>query len=99
AVPGLHLALLRADMEGDAARLEPEALGEVEHLDRHLGVAAELPRQRPLGAGAVVQDAAEHLRSRRGTSDLLDLGDAVDREQANTDPEAPPHLPLLLHPI
>src|SRR5579871_6790109 len=47
-VPGLHLALLRADMERDAAGFEPQPLGQIEHLDRHLRVTAELARQRPL---------------------------------------------------
>src|SRR6202012_4502266 len=62
AVPSLHLALLRADVEGDAARLQVQTLAEVEYVDGHLRVAAELPRQRPLGAGAVVENTAEHLR-------------------------------------
>ena len=77
----------------------PETLGEVEHLDRHLGVAAELPRQRPFGAGAVVQDAAEHLRAGGGTGDLLDLGGAVDREQANAEREGARDVALLLDRI
>ena len=70
AVPRLHLALLRADMERDAVRLQAQALGEVEHVDRHFRVAAELARQRPLGAGAIIEDAAEHLarRGRHGRS-------------------------------
>src|SRR6476646_8482651 len=69
-VPRLHLALLRADMEGDDARLQAQALGDVEHLDSHFRVAAELARQRPFGAGAVIEDAAEHLRAGSGTRDL-----------------------------
>ena len=34
----------------------------LEHVDRHRGLAAELARQRPFGADAVGQDAAEHAR-------------------------------------
>ena len=36
-------------------------MGVLEHVDRHLGRAAEFPRQRPFGAGAVAEDAAEDL--------------------------------------
>ena len=58
---GFRVALLRADVERHPVGLEPEPVGVLEHVDRHLGHAAELPRQRPFGAGAVAQDAAEHL--------------------------------------
>ena len=95
-VPRLHLALLRADMERDADRLQAQTLGEVEHVDRHLRVAAELARQRPLGAGAIIEDAAEHLRAGSGAGDLLDLGGAVDREQANPERERARDVALLL---
>ena len=95
-IPRLHLALLRTDMERDAARLQPEALGEVEYLDRHLRVAAELARQRPFGAGAVIEDAAEHPRAGGGTRNLLDFGGAVDREQANAEREGACDVALLL---
>ena len=60
-VPGFRVALLRADMERHAIGFEAEAMGMLEHVHRHLGHAAELARQRPFGAGAVAQDAAEHL--------------------------------------
>src|SRR5213076_231641 len=96
AVPRLHLALLRADMERDAARFQPQPLGKVEHLDRHFRVAAELARQWPLGARAVVEDAAEHFGAGGGTGDLLDLGAAVDREQANAEREGARDVTLLL---
>ena len=36
-------------------------MGVLEHVRGHLGHAAELARQRPFGAGAVAEDAAEHL--------------------------------------
>ena len=42
-------------------------MGVLQHVDRHLGRAAELPRQRPFGADAVAEDAAEHLDLVRST--------------------------------
>ena len=62
---------------------EAEPVRVFEHARRHLGHAAELARQRPLGAGAVAEDAAEHPGAGRGAGDLLDLDLAVDREQAH----------------
>src|SRR6185295_828752 len=50
-----------------SARLQAQTLGEVEHLDCHLRIAAELARQRPLGACAVIENAAEHLCAGSGT--------------------------------
>ena len=70
-------------MEGHAIGDEAEAMGVLEHARRHFRRAAELARQRPFGAGAVAQDAAEHFRARRGARDLLDLGFAVDGEEAH----------------
>src|SRR5205823_6972446 len=87
AVPRLHLALLRADMERDAARLQAKALGEVEHFDRHLRIAAELPRQRPFGARAIIEYAAEYLGAGGGARYLLDLCGAIDSKQANPERE------------
>ena len=83
-------------MERDAARLQSETPGEVEHLDRHLRIATELARQRPFGAGAIIEDAAEHLGAGGGAGDLLDFGGAVDREQANTEREGARDITLLL---
>ncbi len=60
------------------------------------GVAAELARQRPFGAGAVEQEAAEHPRAGRGAGDLLDLGLAVDREQPHPQREGAGDVALLL---
>ena len=60
------------------------------------GIAAELARQRPFGAGAVEQEAAEHLGAGRGAGDLLDLGLAVDREQADAEREGARDVALLL---
>ena len=64
---------------------EAERMRALEHARRHLRRAAELARQRPFGARAVAQDAAEHFRARRGARDLLDLGLAVDGEQADAE--------------
>ena len=85
AVPGVGVGLLRADMEGDACRLETQRAGRDENVDRHLRYAAELARQRPFGAFAGGQDAAEHPGARRGAGDLLDLLDAIDREQRHAE--------------
>src|ERR1044072_8489504 len=62
AVPGMRIALLRADVERHAVGLEAALHGMLEHVDRHGGLAAEFARQRPLGADAVRQDAAENAR-------------------------------------
>ena len=51
-------------MERDAIGVEAEPVRVLEHVDRHLGHAAELARQRPFGAGAVAQDAAEDASRR-----------------------------------
>ena len=83
-------------MERHAAGVEAEPLRVLEHVDRHVRVAAELARQRPLGAGAVEQKAAEHLRAGRDARDLLDLGPAVDREQAHAAREGGGDVALLL---
>ena len=96
AIPSLHLALLRTDMERNAHGVQAQTLGEVEHLDRHLRIAAEFARQRPLGARAVIEDAAEHLRAGSGAGDLLDLGGAVDSEQANAERVGARDIALLL---
>ncbi len=66
-------------------RDEAEPMRVFEHVRRHFGDAAELARQRPFGAGAVAEHAAEHLRARRDARDLLDLGFAIDREEAHAE--------------
>ena len=81
----MRIALLRADVERHAVGLEAELHRVLEHVHRHRGLAAEFARQRPFGADAVRQDAAEHARARRGAGDLLDLGLAIDREQAHAE--------------
>ena len=87
---------MRADVEGDAVGLEPEAVGMLQHVGRHLRHAAELARQGPFGAGAVAQDAAEHLGALRHAGDLLDLGLAIDREEPHAELEGPGDVALLL---
>ena len=72
-------------MERDAVGLEAEPMGVLEHVDGHRGLAAELARQRPFRADAVGEDAAKDARAGGGAGDLLDLGDAVDREQAHAE--------------
>ena len=102
-VPGLGVALLRADMERDAVGLQPLAVGVLQHVRGHLGHAAELAGQRPVGPGPVAQDAAEHphLAGRHaqrvgGPGDLLDLGLAIDREQADAELQRAADAALLL---
>ena len=64
---------------------QAEPMRVLEHVRSRGGLAAELARQRPLGADVVAQDAAEHATAGSGAGDLLDLGLAVDRIER--DPE------------
>src|ERR1043166_9910664 len=82
------VALLGADMERDADRIETGLERVLQHLDRHGRLAAELARQRPFGADTIRQDAAEHLRAWGRADDLVHFGLAIDREQANAEIEA-----------
>ncbi len=89
-VPRLGVALLRADVEGHAIGGQALAVSMLQHVGRHFRHAAELARERPVGPGAVAEDAAEHLhradlqaRRRGGPGDLLHLGLAIHREQAD----------------
>ena len=66
-------------------RDEAQPVRMLEHADSHFGLAAELARQRPFGAGAVRQDAAEHFRARSDARDLLDFGLAIDREEPDAE--------------
>ena len=83
-------------MEREAMRDEPEPMRVLEHTRGHLRRAAEFARQRPFGARAVAQDAAEHFRARRGARDLLDLRLAIDREQPHAEREGARDVALLL---
>ena len=96
AIPGVEVGLLRADMEGDAIGVEAERLGMAQHVDGHRGHAAELARQRPFGALAIGQDAAEHARAGGGAGDLLDFLDAVDGEEPDAEREGARDVALLL---
>ncbi len=78
-------------------------VGVLQHIRGHLGHAAELARQRPVGAGAVAEDAAEHLHVLRldagrlgGAGALLDLGLAIDGEQPDAEPQRARDAALLL---
>ena len=62
----------------------------------HLGRAAELAVQRPQGAFAVDQDAAEHLRARRGNGDLFQLRLAVEGVELHAAGVGPGDVGLLL---
>ena len=74
----------------------PEPEGVLQHVHRHGRLAAELARQRPFGADAVGQDAAEHARAGRRAGDLLDLGLAVDRVEADAERVGARDIALLL---
>ena len=95
-VPGMRVALLRADVERDAVSLKAQSVRVLEHVDRHGRLAAELARQRPFRPDAVEEDAAEHPAARRGAGDLLDLGLAIDREQAHAERVGARDVALLL---
>ena len=77
-------------------RHEAAAPGVLEHLDRHLAVATEFARKRPIGSRIVDEQAAEDARARRGPRDLLDLGLAIDGEQPHAELEGARHVALLL---
>jgi len=72
-------------MERDAVGFEAQAMGVLEHVDRHGGLAAEFARQRPFRSDAVGEDAAKDPRAGGGAGDLLDLGHAVDGEQPHAE--------------
>ena len=77
-------------------RLEAEAQRMFEHIHGHAGLAAELARQRPFGADAIGEDAAEHLGAGGGAGDLFHFGLAVDRVEADAEREGAGDIPLLL---
>src|SRR6478735_2625447 len=72
-------------MEGHAVGLQTELMSVDENVDSHLRHAAELARQRPFGAFAICENAAEHAGAGSGTRDLLDFLVAVDRKQADAE--------------
>ena len=71
----------------------------LQHVGRHGGLAAELARERPFGADAIGQNAAEHARAGRRARDLLDLGVAVDRIEAHAERMGARDVSLLLDRI
>ena len=95
-VPLLEVGLLAADMEGDAVGIEPPLLGLAQQVLGHLRRAAELLAERPLGAAAIDQHAAEHARARRHAGELLQLRLAVEGEQAHALLVGPGDVLLLL---
>ena len=69
-------------MEADAAGLEPELLGEHDEVDRHVRVAAEFARQRPIRRfTALGEDAAEDARPRSFAGDVAQVRLAVGGEE------------------
>ena len=70
--------------------------GVFEHVHGHRGLAAEFARQRPFGACAVREDAAEHLGAGRRAGDLVHFGLAVDRIEADAEREGAGDIALLL---
>ena len=80
-------------------RLQPRLEGVLEHVDGHGRLAAELARQRPFGSDAIGEDAAEHAAARRRAGDLLDLGLAIDRVEANAERVGAGDVALLLDRI
>ena len=83
-------------MEGDAVGIEPPVLGLAQQVLGHLRRAAELLAERPFGAAAIDQHAAEHARARRHAGELLQLGLAVEGEQAHALLVGPGDVLLLL---
>ena len=70
-------------MERNAISIQAKRLGMAQHIHGHRRDTAELARQRPFGALAVGQHAAENARLWSSTCDLLHLFDAIDREETN----------------
>ncbi len=77
-------------------RLEAELERVLEHVHGHGRLAAEFARQRPFGADAIGEDAAEHLGAGGGAGDLFHLGLAVDRVEADAERVGAGDVPLLL---
>src|SRR5262249_33986608 len=80
-VPLLEVGLLAADMEGDAVGIEPPLLGLAQQVLGHLGRTAELLAERPFGAAAIDQHAAEYARAGSGAGELVQFGFAVEGKQ------------------
>src|SRR3546814_3362461 len=80
-----NVALLRADMEGNAVGLQLQLTREDQEIHRHVGLAAELARQRPVRSGrAFGEDAYIDFRTRRGLGNVAQVGFRVGGEHAHT---------------
>src|SRR5262245_24887022 len=90
------VALLRADMKGNAIRFQPCLKGVFQYIDRHGRLAAEFARKRPFRPDAVGEYAAEYAAAGRRPRNLLDLGLAVDRVEADTEGVGARDIALLL---
>src|SRR5690606_31917857 len=95
-IPGRQVGLLRTYVEGHAISIEAKVVGMTQHVYRHGRNAAELARQRPLGAFAIGQNAAEYLGAGGGTRNLLHFLDTIDRKEAHTQLERTGDITLLL---
>ena len=71
-------------METDSARLEPDLAGQQHQIDRHVRVAAELARQRPVGRlAAFGQNPAEDPGARRLLRNVAQVRFAVGCEKGD----------------
>jgi hypothetical protein len=84
-VPLGRIALLRADMEGNAVGGEAQVAGLEQQGLGHIGLAAELARQGPVRALATGQDAAEDARAGCGAGEFLQLRLAVEGEKGDAE--------------
>ena len=71
-------------------------MGAQQHAHRHGRLAAEFARQRPLGASAIGEDAAEDLGARGGARDLFHLLLRIDGEERNAQRMGPRDVAFLL---
>ncbi|MNJ45037.1 hypothetical protein D3C77_401150 [compost metagenome] len=77
-VPDADIALLGANVEGNAVRHQAQVAGEDQQVHGHVGLAAELARQWPVGGGrAFSEDAHIDFRTRRGLGDVAQVGFGV----------------------
>ena len=77
-------------------RDEALLMGELQNVGGIGGLAAELARQRPLGTGAVADDAADHPAAGGGARDFLRLGLAIDGKESDAEPKGRCDFRLLL---
>jgi len=71
-------------VERDAVRHQTEVAGQDQQVHGHVGLAAELARQRPVSGGrAFGEDAHIDFRTRRGFGDVAQVGFGVGGVQAH----------------